>query len=124
MARIAVMDDSQMMRRLLSSFLEHGGHTVQAWEPMSAMEIIEKVKEYQPELLLSDFQMPGANGATVAKMARKANPKLPVLVLTALRDPETMELLQRCQVNEIIHKPVSEAALLAAVERALTVPSR
>ena len=80
-ARIAVMDDSQMMRRLLSSFLEHGGHTVQAWEPMSAMEIIEKVKDYQPDLL------------------------------------------QRCQVNEIIHKPVTEAALLEAVERALAAPS-
>ena len=80
MARIVVMDDSKIMRRILSQFVEHGGHEVQAWEPMSAMEISERVAQVQPDLLITDFQMPGANGSTVARMARKANPKLRIIV--------------------------------------------
>jgi CheY-like chemotaxis protein len=118
-AKIVVMDDSKIMRRILSQFAEHGGHEVTAWEPMSAMEISEKVAQAQPDLLITDFQMPGANGSTVARMARKANPKLRIIVLTALRDAETMELLERCHVNTVLNKPISEEDFLEAVSRIL-----
>jgi len=118
-AKVVVMDDSKIMRRILSQFVEHGGHEVLAWEPMSAMEISEKVAQEQPDLLITDFQMPGANGSTVARMARKANPKLRIIVLTALRDAETMDLLERCKVNTVLNKPISEADFLEAVTRIL-----
>lgn len=123
MAKIAVMDDSRLMRTLMQSFLVTGGHEVEVWEPMSAAEVAEKVSAYQPDLLITDFQMPGANGATVTKMARRANPDLPVLVVTSLRDPETMALLERHQVSGIIHKPVNGDMVLAAVSKALSPKS-
>jgi CheY-like chemotaxis protein len=118
-AKVVVIDDSKIMRRILSQFLEHGGHEAVVWEPMSAMEIMEKTTEVKPDLLVSDFQMPGCNGATVARMARKANGKLPIIVLTALRDAETMELLRKSQVNQILNKPISEPDFLKAVEAVL-----
>lgn len=119
MARVVVLDDSRLMRTVLLKFLEVGGHQAEAWEPMSAMEISEKVAATEMDLLVCDFQMPGANGATVAKMAMKAKPDLPVLVLTSLRDPETMELLRKSKVKAIIHKPIDDATFLKAVEAAL-----
>lgn len=122
MARIVVIDDSRLMRKVLRAYLENGGHTVEEWEPGAAMEIYEKIGATKPDLLLTDFQMPGANGATVAKMARKAMPNLPIVVLTALRDPEVMELLKRSQVTEILNKPCTEEQLLACVARALGKP--
>jgi CheY-like chemotaxis protein len=118
-AKVVVMDDSKIMRRLLSQFLEHGGYDAVAWEPMSAMEIVGRATEAEPDLLVTDFQMPGCNGATVARMARKANPKLPIIVLTALRDVETMDLLRKSQVNRILNKPISEADFLKAVAAVL-----
>ncbi len=119
MAHVVVMDDSRLMRTVLTKFLEVGGHTPEAWEPMSAMEIMEKVAASPMDLLVCDYQMPGANGATVAKMALKAKPDLPVLVLTSLRDPETMELLRKSKVHGIIHKPINDADFLKAVDEAL-----
>ncbi|HJV22124.1 MAG TPA: response regulator [Holophagaceae bacterium] len=116
---MVVMDDSRLMRTVLTKFLEVGGHTPEAWEPMSAMEIMEKVAASPMDLLVCDYQMPGANGATVAKMAHKARPELPVLVLTSLRDPETMDLLRKCKVRGIIHKPITDGEFLRAVDEAL-----
>ncbi|HJW33555.1 MAG TPA: response regulator [Holophagaceae bacterium] len=116
---MVVMDDSRLMRTVLTKFLEVGGHTSEAWEPMSALEISEKVANTPMDLLVCDFQMPGANGATVSKMALKAKPDLPVLVLTSLRDPETMELLRKCHVHGIIHKPINDVDFLKAVDEAL-----
>lgn len=119
MARIVVIDDSRLMRKVLRAYLEHGGHEVEEWEPGAAMEIYERTQASDPDLLITDFQMPGANGATVSKMARKAKPTLPIIVMTALRDPEVMELLKRTQVTAIMSKPCTEEQLLAGVAKAL-----
>lgn len=115
MARIVVIDDSRMMRTVLRRILERGGHEVVEWEPMSAMEVLEKVGEEKPDLLITDFQMPGANGATVVKMARKAIPGLKIIAFTALRDAEVVELLGRVEVNAVLTKPAHEESLLDAV---------
>lgn len=124
MARITIIDDSLLMRTVLRRFLEHGGHEVTEWEPCSAMEIFEMAKASDMELLVTDFQMPGANGATVTKMVRKAKPGLPILCLTALRDPEIMDLLKRAEVSAVVNKPCQQDELLWVVEQALLEGAR
>lgn len=124
MARIAIIDDSRLMRNVLRRFLEHGGHEVEEWEPCSAMEIYEKAQASNLELLVTDFQMPGANGATVTKMVRKAKPGLPIICMTALRDPEVMDLLKRAEVSSVLSKPCSEEDFLWVIEQALVESRR
>jgi CheY-like chemotaxis protein len=70
-------------------------------------------------VLLTDFQMPGCNGLTVARMARKALPGLPVIVLTASHDPAVLDALRKQEVSAILHKPINEGDLLAAVNSLL-----
>ncbi len=119
MARIAIIDDSKLMRKVLRRFLENGGHVVDEWEPSSAMEIYERAMASEFDLFVTDFQMPGANGATVTKMVRKAKPGIPVICMTALRDPEIMELLRRAEVSAVVNKPCTEEEFLWVVDTAL-----
>jgi len=67
-ARILVIDDSNFMRRIERQFLESAGHEVEDWMPLSAMEIPERLTKSPVDLILADFNMPGVNGMTVAKM--------------------------------------------------------
>jgi CheY-like chemotaxis protein len=115
MAKILVIDDSALMRRLLQNYLQAGGHEVESWLPLSAMEIPERLTSNPVDLILTDYQMPGVNGMTVAKMAMKAAPGVPVVVLTALVDPEIEAQLAKFNVRRIIHKPISAEALQAMV---------
>ena len=72
----------------------------------AAFDIGDKVAASAPDLVISDYMMPGCNGLTVAKMVRKAQPALPVLIITSHRDPDILEQLRKQEVVEILHKPL------------------
>lgn len=123
MAKILVIDDSALMRRVLRSYLQAAGHDVEDWLPLSAMEIPDRLTSNPMDLILTDYQMPGVNGMTVAKMALKAAPGVPVIVLTALVDPELEAQLAKFKVRRIIHKPISAEALQRVVTEVLGSPA-
>lgn len=92
---------------------------MEVWEEVTAAEIPERIQAGNPDLVLTDYQMPGSNGLTVARMARKTKPGLPVIVVTASHDPAVMDALSRVDVTHILHKPIQGEDLLKAVRQAL-----
>ncbi|MDR3682821.1 MAG: response regulator [Geothrix sp.] len=119
MARIVVIDDSKLIRSLLQHILEQAGYEVEVWEEVTAAEIPDRIQAGNPDLILTDYQMPGSNGLTLARMARKTRPGLPVIVVTASHDPAVMDALHRVEVAYILHKPIHAEELLQVVRKAL-----
>ena len=119
MARIAVLDDSKFMRNLVTKMLEQAGHEATPCEESSLSGIQEHFRAVIPDLVLTDYQMPGCNGLTVARIAHQQRPDLPVLLLTATHDPDIEGALLKMQPLHILHKPVQQEELLAAVTRML-----
>lgn len=107
------------MRQLLRDYLELAGFEVEGWLPMSAMEIPDRLMESKPDLVLSDFIMPGVNGLSVAQMAKKANPDIPVVILTAQRDPDMEAKLLKFGVKRVLHKPINRADLISTIKEIL-----
>lgn len=119
MARIAVLDDSRFMRNLVSKILEEAGHEAVPCEESSLSGIQDRFQALAPDLVLTDYQMPGCNGLTVARIAHQHRADLPVVLLTATHDPAVEEALLKQQPLCILHKPVQAPELLAAVTRML-----
>ncbi len=119
MSKIIVVDDSKLMRNLIQHILQQAGHEVEAWADVTAMEVPDRVSAANPDLVVTDYQMPGCNGLTLARMARKAKPGVPVIVVTALHDPAVEEALKCQAVSRILHKPLKEEELLAVVAEVL-----
>jgi CheY-like chemotaxis protein len=117
--KILVIDDSSLMRKVLRKYLEEAGFEVDDWLPLSPMEIPERIAASTPDLVLSDYQMPGLNGLSVAKMVFKANPEIPVLILTALRDPELENNFKKFGVKRILNKPITAEALVQVLKEFL-----
>ncbi len=119
MPKILVIDDSSFMRHQLRTYLEAAGHEVVEFLPLSALEVIDKVREVSPDLVLSDYNMPDVDGLSVTRMAKRADPKLPVLILTAIRNAEREAALMKLGVADILHKPIDQEALVQAVQKVL-----
>jgi len=114
--KVLVIDDSPMMSDYICRCLERSGFESERWLPLSAMDIPDKVAASSPALVIADYQMPGCNGATVAKMVKRSNPEIPVMILTAFRDEEVQANLLKFGVKRIIYKPIKCEELVAAVK--------
>lgn len=124
MPKILVIEDSALMKVYLRRCLESHGYDVEDWTPMSAMEVPEKMTSVVPDLVITDYQMAGCNGATVARMVQKANPTIPVIVVTANRDEDIAANLNKFSVKKILYKPIEAETLAAAVKSALEETSQ
>ena len=115
MAKIVLIDDSKLMRHLLQHMLEKAGYAVDIWEEVTSSEIPKQLGASNPDLIITDYMMPGTDGLTVVRMLRKTQPQLPIIVITSTRDPSVVDALNRQEVNCILHKPLQEEVVLAAV---------
>lgn len=119
MAKILVVEDSTLMKVYLRRCLETHGYDVEDWTPMSAIEVPDKITNTVPDLVVTDYQMAGCNGATLARMVQKTSPKTPVICVTAHRDEEIAAHLNKLNVRHILYKPVNSETLAEAVKSAL-----
>jgi CheY-like chemotaxis protein len=119
MAKVLIIDDSSFMRTYLRGYLEAAGHEVNDFLPGSALEVIERIKTWRPDLVLSDFNMPNVDGIAVARSSRRIAPEVPVVIVTANRDPAKEAVLGTIGVRRILYKPLKGEDLLVAVAEVL-----
>src|SRR4051794_28723243 len=82
MPRILVGDDNQQMRGLIVELLDAEGYEVT--EASDTGEVLEKVTQVRPDLLVLDVQMPGGGGIEALQAIRSDpdNGGVPVLLLS------------------------------------------
>jgi CheY-like chemotaxis protein len=111
-ARVLVADDDPMVREILVCQLVAQGFRVsQASDGLAALAQLEAGDI--PDLLVTDFAMPGMNGLTLIKEARRLRPGLPALLLTGYADGNLEDDVSalRADSTVVLRKPVSDAEL-------------
>ena len=115
---ILLVDDSEDLLEVLTGFLEAAGARVAATpEPADALEVLRE-EPRRWDLLITDYDMAGMNGAELARAARLVVPAMPVLLVTAL--PERHERWREDGFAGMIGKPVTRDRLLGAAATALS----
>ena len=80
MAKILVVDDDQDICLLMNRFLSKNGYEVET--AISGLLGLKKLKEFVPDLLLTDFKLGDIDGAEVLRKAKEMFPDMPVIVIT------------------------------------------
>jgi CheY-like chemotaxis protein/tetratricopeptide (TPR) repeat protein len=80
--KILVVDDSATVRKLISGKLEKSGHEV--FCAIDGLDALEKIKEFVPDLILLDINMPRMDGYQVCKLIRsdEATKDVPVVMIS------------------------------------------
>lgn len=114
---ILICDDEIHIRAILGAKLRAAGHTV--FEATDGVRALAIAQHNRPTLIVSDFQMPGGDGLTMATelFATDWGREVPVVLLTARGHTIDEGVLRTTNIKTIIDKPFSAREVLSVIER-------
>ena len=114
-ARILLVDDSRLQRKILSSSVRQWGFDVT--EADSAEAAIERCTEMQPDIILSDWMMPGMNGLEFCQTFRDMSGDQYSYFILLTSKSEKGEVAQGLDAgaDDFLTKPVNSHELRARI---------
>jgi signal transduction histidine kinase/CheY-like chemotaxis protein len=115
--RLLIIEDEPDARELLKLMLEQCGAEVNASK--SAKEALHALKEWKPDLMISDIEMPGEDGYSLIQRVRSAETRpdrLPAIALTAHAKAEDRMRALRAGYDAHVAKPVEVNELVTVIE--------
>ena len=103
---ILIVDDEPSMRRYLQTVLELDSYRVST--AANGEEALEKVQRDQPDVVLLDMVMPGADGLETLKRIRESRPTTKVVMLSCVRDTRKVAMAMRLGAQDYLSKPVQK----------------
>ena len=114
--RILVVDDEPQIRRIMRTTLTGAGYEVD--DAKTGEEALEKLRDYHPDLVLLDINMPGMGGLAACREIR-AGAGVGIIMLTVRNtEKDKVEALD-AGADDFINKPFSTPELLARIRAAL-----
>jgi two-component system, OmpR family, KDP operon response regulator KdpE len=114
--RILVVDDEPQIRRIMRTALAGAGYEVD--DAKTGEEALEKLRDYHPDLILLDMNMPGMGGLAACREIR-AGTGVGIIMLTVRNtEADKVEALD-AGADDFVNKPFSTPELLARIRAAL-----
>lgn len=115
MADIVLVEDEDVLRRYLAGTLQKLEHSVRAAE--TAEEGLRFIEEGEPDIVLSDYRLPGMTGYDLLKSVKESWPSVSVVLLTAHGTVEDAVAAMRAGASDYLTKPVNLQELGLIIER-------
>ena len=119
MKRILVVDDYFEMLSFLRSMLELSNHAYRVVGVPSAEEGMLELQQKAYDLLITDLRLPGISGFDLARRARRLQPHMPVIMITAYTSDQGQQEAADLGIFRYFRKPLDADELVAAVNAAL-----
>lgn len=119
--RILVVDDEPNIRAVLRDILLVGDTGFEVDEAADGREGLEKIRAGDVDVAIADIMMPRMSGIELLQILQDEGPRLPVIMITAVREQDDiLECLKRGAWDYIL-KPFDIDQVRSAVRRALAV---
>ena len=117
MARVLVVDDDDTIASVVAGYLDRAGHDVSRLA--DGPSALQAMAERRPDLVVLDIMLPGMDGLEVCQRARSTYPDLPVVMLTALAEPDDRIAGLELGADDYVTKPFSPRELVLRVDSVL-----
>lgn len=113
--RVLLVDDHQVVRRGLRTFLEVQGDIEVVGEAADGAEGLARAQELRPDVILMDVKMPGTDGIEALRLLREAQNPARVLIVTSFTEQRTVVPALRAGAAGYVYKDVDPVALAGAI---------
>jgi CheY-like chemotaxis protein len=118
--RILVVEDQDSIRRMIEALVGARGYEVTA--ASTGTKALDVAFADPPDMVLLDLMLPGYDGFEVCRRLRSdpSTRKIPILIISALDDPESRAKAAQAGATAYYTKPFSPIALLKEIDRLKT----
>jgi two-component system response regulator AtoC len=119
--RILVVDDEEIVRESLGGWLEKDGYVV---APLpDGRSAVEKLKSERWSIMIVDLKMPGMDGLQVLEAAKKLQPELAVVIMTAYATVDTAVTAMKLGAYDYLVKPFDPEELSIMMQKIVSQQS-
>lgn len=118
MGTVLIVDDSKLIRNIIKTELEKGGHQI-VGEAADGLEAIKLYNKIRPDLVTMDITMDEMSGIEAIEQIFKINKNTKIIVVSALNQDELINKAIDMGVIDFIIKPFEPERLLSSVKKAL-----
>lgn len=118
MAKILIVDDSKMSRKMLRNILEGIGHDI-AGEAVNGEEGVKLYKQLRPDAVTMDITMPEMDGLSSLKAIKEFDADARVVMITAAGQSSKLMDALKLGAKEFICKPYEPEQVINAFEEVL-----
>jgi two-component system response regulator YesN len=122
MYKLLIVDDEPLIRKGISKLIDYEelavGSVFEAADGISALKI---VKRENPDIVLTDINMPGMDGLEFAKKAREFNPGIKIAVITGYDYFDYAVTALKTGVDDYVLKPVSREDITNIIKKLINI---
>jgi len=110
--KVLIADDNQLFREILAKLFKHANEIEIVAQAENGLEVLDKVRQYQPDIVLMDIAMPHLNGIDTTIALVKQFPGIKIIALTAYDDKTNIKgmlgagvrgyLLKSCKYDQLV----------------------
>lgn len=104
MAKIIIVDDSRILRKILNTTLTEAGHEVIA-EAGNGEEVLKLLESLTPDLITLDITMPVMDGLTALKNIKEQYPSIKVVMVSAAGQKNKVMEALKSGASDFLQKP-------------------
>ena len=115
--KILIVDDSSSMRQMVKFTLTEEGYDVE--EAVDGKDGVDKVSDVNPELIITDINMPNMNGIELIEAVRKTDAYkfTPIIVLTTESEQSKQDAGKKAGASAWLIKPFTPEQLIETVKK-------
>ena len=118
MTRLLIVDDERPFRQGIRYAIDWELHGIEVvGEAANGQDAVEMVKEYSPDIILTDVVMPVIDGVEFSRIARSMVPDVYIIILSAYSDPDWMQQAVGVGVNDYLLKDADASDILNAAKK-------
>jgi len=113
---VMIIDDHPLFRQGIRRLIEESGRYTVVTEATNGYEAIREADIHEPQIIVSDIQLPGVTGLKIARILKKQHPKTQIIFLSMHMDDDRLFDAVRAGAAAFLTKDVGAEDLIATID--------